>query len=223
MFTCDLGGSLNRLVHLYHYEDYDSRDAARKAAASTPEWRDFVDTSRQHLEQQVGSMHSTAAAHSCHIHQCNTDTAIHTECICIVYPCWRGEHVTLGDPFKVGFLICMQPASTFASCSTACELTLAIPISMPGLILQLQGYTLANTRSIEMRLLVVKNGAARPLQESKILLEAKAVYESIGISSIANFKPAAASTSGQVRTACVCKMWSAGLLVHPGAYWWTLY
>lgn len=37
-------------------------------------------------------------------------------------------------------------------------------------------------------------------QESKILLEAKAVYEAVGITSVANFKPAAASTSGQVGT-----------------------
>lgn len=76
MFTCDLGGSLNRLVHLYHYEDYDARDAARKAAAGTPEWRDFVDTSRQHLEQQVGSMHSTAAGDCCQKHHRGIDAAI---------------------------------------------------------------------------------------------------------------------------------------------------
>ena len=35
MFTCDTGGVLNRVVHLYHYNDFDHRDKVR----SLVHWR----------------------------------------------------------------------------------------------------------------------------------------------------------------------------------------
>ena len=55
MFTCDLGGSLNRIVHMYNYEDFDARDTARHGAAATPAWAEFVAASRAHLEGQAST------------------------------------------------------------------------------------------------------------------------------------------------------------------------
>lgn len=53
MFTCDVGGGLNRVVHFYHYKDFDQRDAMRAAAAKDPRWSAFVAESRKHVAAQV--------------------------------------------------------------------------------------------------------------------------------------------------------------------------
>ena len=57
MFTCDTGGTLNRVLHFYHYDDFDQRDAARRAAAKTPAWSEkFLPTSRQWVSHQESSI-----------------------------------------------------------------------------------------------------------------------------------------------------------------------
>ena len=39
MFTCDTGGLLSRVVHLYHYNDFDHRDKHRAMTATNKEWQ----------------------------------------------------------------------------------------------------------------------------------------------------------------------------------------
>ncbi|PNH08905.1 Protein NipSnap 3A [Tetrabaena socialis] len=46
MFTADTGGNVSRVVHLYYFEDYHARDAARKAAAADAQWQRYTDAAR---------------------------------------------------------------------------------------------------------------------------------------------------------------------------------
>lgn len=39
MFTCDTGGLLSRVVHFYHYDDFDHRDKHRAMTAANKEWQ----------------------------------------------------------------------------------------------------------------------------------------------------------------------------------------
>lgn len=39
MFTCDAGGTMNRVVHFYHYEHLDQRDAIRAKLAGNEQWQ----------------------------------------------------------------------------------------------------------------------------------------------------------------------------------------
>lgn len=73
MFTCDLGGTLNRVVHLYHYNDFDERDSTRRAAAQDPQWKQYVHDSRNFVAHQESSVYLPAvpvlhAAHARPIH-----------------------------------------------------------------------------------------------------------------------------------------------------------
>jgi NIPSNAP len=61
MFTCDTGGTLNRVIHLYHYNDFDQRDLARRAAANTPAWSsEFIPRSREYVAHQESSIYVPA-------------------------------------------------------------------------------------------------------------------------------------------------------------------
>ena len=61
MFTCDTGGTLNRVIHLYHYNDFDQRDATRKTAANTPAWSsEFIPKSREYVAHQESSIYLPA-------------------------------------------------------------------------------------------------------------------------------------------------------------------
>lgn len=61
MFTCDTGGALNRVIHLYHYNDFDQRDLARRAAASTPAWSsEFIPNSREYVTHQESTIYLPA-------------------------------------------------------------------------------------------------------------------------------------------------------------------
>lgn len=63
MFSCDTGGALNRVVHFYHYEDFDARDAARLAAAGNSEWQDeYLPHSRRCVSHQESSIYRPAAS-----------------------------------------------------------------------------------------------------------------------------------------------------------------
>ena len=63
MFVCDTGGTLNRVLHFYHYDNFDQRDAARRTAAKTPAWSsDFLPKSRQYVSHQESTIFLPAAA-----------------------------------------------------------------------------------------------------------------------------------------------------------------
>lgn len=52
-FTCDTGGDLNKVTHMYSYRDLDAREEARQAASANPAWAEFVAKSRAHVVHQV--------------------------------------------------------------------------------------------------------------------------------------------------------------------------
>lgn len=57
MFTCDTGGTLNRVLHFYHYDNFDQRDAARRVAAKTAAWsEEFLPSSRQYVSHQESTI-----------------------------------------------------------------------------------------------------------------------------------------------------------------------
>jgi hypothetical protein len=61
MFTCDTGGALNRVIHFYHYDDFDQRDLVRRAAASTPAWSsEFIPKSRKYVSHQESTIYVPA-------------------------------------------------------------------------------------------------------------------------------------------------------------------
>eukprot|EP00284_Hemiselmis_tepida_P008494 CAMPEP_0174932762 /NCGR_PEP_ID=MMETSP1355-20121228/40914_1 /TAXON_ID=464990 /ORGANISM="Hemiselmis tepida, Strain CCMP443" /LENGTH=128 /DNA_ID=CAMNT_0016179211 /DNA_START=1 /DNA_END=384 /DNA_ORIENTATION=+ len=41
-WSTEIGGNLNRVHHLYHYADYDTRDAVRDAAAKNEAWNAYL-------------------------------------------------------------------------------------------------------------------------------------------------------------------------------------
>ena len=53
MFTPDVGGELNKVVHFYAYESMGAREAARAAAAANADWAAYVDAGRHHLQKQA--------------------------------------------------------------------------------------------------------------------------------------------------------------------------
>ncbi|GBF99804.1 hypothetical protein Rsub_12557 [Raphidocelis subcapitata] len=53
MFTCDTGGELNVVTHLYAYESMAAREAARAAAAKDAQWVAYVDAGRQYMQKQA--------------------------------------------------------------------------------------------------------------------------------------------------------------------------
>lgn len=62
MFTCDTGGLLSRVVHLYHYNDFDHRDKHRAMTATNKEWQDdYLAFSRKCLITQESSIYAPAA------------------------------------------------------------------------------------------------------------------------------------------------------------------
>ena len=62
MFSCDTGGVLNRVVHFYHYNDFDHRDAHRAAAAASREWQEgYLAHSRPCCSQQDSNIFLPAA------------------------------------------------------------------------------------------------------------------------------------------------------------------
>ena len=63
MFSTDTGDTLNRVVHMYHYPDWESRDAARRKAAQTAAWAtEFIPASREFVTHQRSSIFLPAAA-----------------------------------------------------------------------------------------------------------------------------------------------------------------
>jgi len=52
-FTTEIGGDLTTVHHLYHYKDYNARDKARNAAASSPEWGEYLKEVRQLMVSQT--------------------------------------------------------------------------------------------------------------------------------------------------------------------------
>jgi hypothetical protein len=52
-FTCDTGGELNRVTHLYAYADMAERAAVRAAAARDPAWAAYIAASRPFVHKQV--------------------------------------------------------------------------------------------------------------------------------------------------------------------------
>ncbi|MEW5308020.1 MAG: hypothetical protein WDW38_000011 [Sanguina aurantia] len=61
MFTCDVGGSLLKVTHLYGYKDFDERDEVRAVAAANPEWTAYVKHSRQFISHQESKIMLQAA------------------------------------------------------------------------------------------------------------------------------------------------------------------
>lgn len=63
MFTCDTGGVLNRVVHLYHYDNFAHRDKHRAMSAANKEWQEeYLAFSRPCLLSQESSVFAPAAA-----------------------------------------------------------------------------------------------------------------------------------------------------------------
>lgn len=62
MFTCDTGGDLNKITHIYSYKDFDERDCLRTAAAKDPDWVKYVDESRQYVVHQESKIMREATA-----------------------------------------------------------------------------------------------------------------------------------------------------------------
>lgn len=63
MWTCDTGGVLNRVLHLYEYDNFDQRDSCRKATVDSVEWQQqYLANSRKAVEQQVGLRHAQGLA-----------------------------------------------------------------------------------------------------------------------------------------------------------------
>lgn len=46
MFTPDVGGVMNKIVHFYAWEDLDQRDQVRKTLGATEQWKQFLKDSR---------------------------------------------------------------------------------------------------------------------------------------------------------------------------------
>eukprot|EP00884_Botryococcus_braunii_P003301 jgi/Botrbrau1/12972/Bobra.154_2s0021.1 len=47
MFVCDTGGIMNQVTHLYHYRDFDHRDAVRRRLNQHQDWQsNYIDASR---------------------------------------------------------------------------------------------------------------------------------------------------------------------------------
>ena len=61
MFMCDTGGTLNRVVHFYHYRDFSDRDAHRAAAAASSPWQDgYLASCRSCVERLESSIYVPA-------------------------------------------------------------------------------------------------------------------------------------------------------------------
>eukprot|EP00879_Flechtneria_rotunda_P023623 GHRR01024994.1.p1 GENE.GHRR01024994.1~~GHRR01024994.1.p1 ORF type:complete len:220 (+),score=50.15 GHRR01024994.1:747-1406(+) len=52
MFTCDAGGDLNKVTHIYQYTDVEQRESTRAVAATNSQWQAFIDASRPHVAKQ---------------------------------------------------------------------------------------------------------------------------------------------------------------------------
>ncbi|KAG1676124.1 hypothetical protein FOA52_004964 [Chlamydomonas sp. UWO 241] len=52
IFTCDVGSCLHRVTHMYHYKDFDERDAVRARAGKDARWQEYVRLSRAHVAHQ---------------------------------------------------------------------------------------------------------------------------------------------------------------------------
>ena len=64
MFVCDTGGVLNRVVHFYHYRDFDHRDSVRQAVAADKAWQEqYLDNSRRTLSMQVSTLLTLSCIH----------------------------------------------------------------------------------------------------------------------------------------------------------------
>jgi hypothetical protein len=70
MFTCDTGGELNVVTHLYAYESMAAREVARAAAAKDAQWVAYVDAGRQHMQKQVGRARRGGAGGRRHARRC---------------------------------------------------------------------------------------------------------------------------------------------------------
>lgn len=63
MFTCDIGGTLNRVVHFYHYTSWEERDAARQAAAKDSQWQnEYIKVARDYVAHQESSAYLPAGS-----------------------------------------------------------------------------------------------------------------------------------------------------------------
>lgn len=56
MFAADAGGNVSRVIHLYHFPDYNARDAARRAAAVNPCWQRYTDAARECIQQKESTI-----------------------------------------------------------------------------------------------------------------------------------------------------------------------
>jgi len=62
MFTCDVGGDLNTVTHLYYYKDLEEREAIRAASKKNAQWLQFIAASKPMVAQQRSRIFSEAAA-----------------------------------------------------------------------------------------------------------------------------------------------------------------
>lgn len=61
MFTCDTGGTLNRVIHFYSYKDLAERDAARMGAAADEQWQqEYLARSRLTVAHQTSHIMTAA-------------------------------------------------------------------------------------------------------------------------------------------------------------------
>ena len=58
----ELGGDVNEVTHLYHFSDYDHRDATRQSMGQDPEWKAFLAATKPALVSQKSEVFLPATA-----------------------------------------------------------------------------------------------------------------------------------------------------------------
>lgn len=58
----ELGGDVNEVTHVYHFSDYDHRDATRRTMSRDPEWKAFLATTKSALVSQKSEIFLPATA-----------------------------------------------------------------------------------------------------------------------------------------------------------------
>ena len=56
MFKCDIGGSLSRFIHLYHYDDFSQRDEVRARAAQDDRWKQYLSMAKPLMQTQENAI-----------------------------------------------------------------------------------------------------------------------------------------------------------------------
>jgi len=56
LWVTEVGNLTNQVTHMYHYADYDARDATRAAMGKDGRWQDFLKATKPHLVSQLSEI-----------------------------------------------------------------------------------------------------------------------------------------------------------------------